>query len=198
MLLGLIGTLLIGLGIWWATSSSSSSSTTSTDTPSQSTTPSSNNSTTTTAAAATTPSNNNSTTTTTTTTDATTTPSNDTPSSVPVTGLVTPVVVSQANGAQLTPKPAPYVEFYADCNYQGASSKLGAGSYNIGQMGIPNDSLSAMKVGPNTSVTVYELDNLQGGYFGIHNTSNQTILQPCLISENWNDKASSIKIESAT
>ena len=78
--------------------------------------------------------------------------------------------------------------FYEDCNYQGASSTLGVGSYNINEIGIRNDSLSSLKIPDGLKVTIYS-DNFEGAKLELFSD------EPCLINKSFNDMASSFVIE---
>jgi len=55
------------------------------------------------------------------------------------------------------------VEVWVDANYQGLSAKLDYRTYwNIIQTGLPNDSISSLKVGAFTKVVLYDDISLQG------------------------------------
>ena len=52
----------------------------------------------------------------------------------------------------------------AGCNFHGQSSgQLQVGDYNIGQMGVPNDSIQSIKIAPGWKVTFYEHADFKGG-----------------------------------
>lgn len=80
--------------------------------------------------------------------------------------------------------------FYEHCDYQGQSWTLGPGEYpNLGKFGIANDSISSIRSPPGLRVTLYEHDNFQGRAAAIVGDI------PCLTNINFNDAASSIKVE---
>ena len=86
------------------------------------------------------------------------------------------------------------VTFYTDCNFQGQKSELKPGKYNINEMGIPNDSLSSVKVPKGIRVTLFEHGDFQGRKLVLEAD------EPCLLNRtveglNFNDQASSIFIE---
>ncbi len=87
--------------------------------------------------------------------------------------------------------------FYVDCNYQGQSSSLGVGRYDLPQMGIPNDSLSSIRIPNGLKVTIFEHGGFQGRSLEL--TSDEA----CLISRNkdglnFNDVTSGIIVERTT
>ena len=84
--------------------------------------------------------------------------------------------------------------FYVHCDYQGESFSLGVGRHDINQMGIPNDSLSSIKIPSGLKVTIFE----HGGFQG--RSLEMTADEPCLSNRtkdglNFNDKTSGIIIE---
>lgn len=80
--------------------------------------------------------------------------------------------------------------FYEHCDYQGQSWTLGPGEYPfVGNFGIANDSISSIRSPPGLRVTLYEHDNFQGRAAAIVGDI------PCLTNINFNDGASSIKVE---
>jgi hypothetical protein len=84
--------------------------------------------------------------------------------------------------------------FFVNCNYQGQSFSLGVGNHDIGQMGIPNDSLSSIRIPSGLKVTIFE----NAGFVG--RRIAMTVDEPCLANRvknglNFNDQTSSIKIE---
>lgn len=83
-------------------------------------------------------------------------------------------------------------EFFVDANYQGTSVQLGAGSYsytNLVSKGVPNDAISSVKVPKGYKVTLYNDDNYSGGA--------KVLFEDASSLGNYNDKASSLKIEKA-
>lgn len=84
--------------------------------------------------------------------------------------------------------------FYTDCDYSGQSSSLGPGRYDLPQMGIPNDSLSSVRVPSGLKVTIFE----HGGFQG--RTLELTSDEACLVNRNkdglnFNDVTSGIVVE---
>ena len=83
---------------------------------------------------------------------------------------------------------------YEHCNYEGQSVSLGPGKYDIGQMGIPNDRLSSIRIPSGLRVTIYENAGFRGRWWSM------TKDEPCLADRNYNglnfnDQASSIIIK---
>ncbi|RRJ67645.1 hypothetical protein EHV15_18345 [Paenibacillus oralis] len=81
--------------------------------------------------------------------------------------------------------------FYVDANYKGNSVSLEAGSYNVADLiakGIPNDSISSVKVPSGYKVTLYEHKDFQGA-------SKVLLADTSYVGDDFNDKTSSIKIE---
>ncbi|THU40581.1 T9SS type A sorting domain-containing protein [Niastella caeni] len=89
----------------------------------------------------------------------------------------------------------PAATFYKDCNYTGYAVTLAVGSYTLSQLisyGILNDDISSLTVQPGYSVTLYWDDNFAGA------TLSKTASDGCLVDDGWNDKVSSIRINSAS
>lgn len=83
--------------------------------------------------------------------------------------------------------------FYEDINYGGWGVSLDLGEYNLSQMqanGIPNDSISSLKVPFGYKVTIYRDDNFQGA-------SRVVTSDTSWIGSENNDWVSSMKIEKA-
>ena len=59
--------------------------------------------------------------------------------------------------------PAPVVTFYDLKGYKGASTKKGVGKYKLNEMGIKNDTISALKVPKGLKVVLYKNNNFKGG-----------------------------------
>lgn len=88
------------------------------------------------------------------------------------------------------PMPVPKrATFYQHCDYQGVSSSLAPGRYDMGSMGIGNDSISSLQVPAGLRVTLYQHSNFQGR--AISFTSDV----PCLVQHGFNDEASSLVVE---
>jgi len=84
---------------------------------------------------------------------------------------------------------------YQDCNYAGYAVALGVGNYTLSQLvslGVKNDDLSSVKVQSGYEVILYEDDNFTGASLVI--TANNS----CLVNNNFNDIASSLKVLAVT
>lgn len=78
---------------------------------------------------------------------------------------------------------------YRDCPFSGPAVALMEGSYNLARLqslGIPNDSLSSVRVTPGYRVTFFWDDNFAGP--SLTKTSDTS----CLAGDNFNDKTSSL------
>ena len=85
----------------------------------------------------------------------------------------------------------PVATFYQDANYGGYAVGLPEGSFTLSQLrsfGIQNDDISSLKVMPGFKVTLYYDDNFGG-------TSGVFTADANYVGNDWNDKASSIRIE---
>ncbi|MEN6464085.1 MAG: beta/gamma crystallin-related protein, partial [Syntrophaceae bacterium] len=81
----------------------------------------------------------------------------------------------------------PAVDIYEYVNYQGMHKQLGIGRYNIGEIGLPNDSLSSLRVGPGLKVNLFENGDFTGSSVSyVHDTSS---------IGSFNNKTSSIVVE---
>lgn len=81
--------------------------------------------------------------------------------------------------------------FYQDINYGGTAVTLAPGNYTLSQLtaaGIPNDSVSSIKVQSGLTVEIYEHDNFEGAKWTF--TSDD----PTLVDNGCNDMMSSVKI----
>jgi hypothetical protein len=86
------------------------------------------------------------------------------------------------------------VVFYGDCDFNGSSSVLGVGRYDMGAMGIANDMISSIKIPSGLSVTLFENAGFSGRSIKFTNDV------PCLVGQvsnglDFNDQTSSIIIE---
>jgi hypothetical protein len=86
------------------------------------------------------------------------------------------------------PPPPLKATFYYDCWFSGPSVQLGRGNYDMNQMGLPNDSISSVRVPAGLTVVLYEHAGFQG------RTVTLTSDNSCLVYNGFNDAASSIKI----
>jgi hypothetical protein len=103
-------------------------------------------------------------------------------------------VAARSVAAQNVPADNAKATFYVHCDYQGQSFSLGPGRHDINQMGIPNDSLSSIKIPSGLKVTIFE----HGGFQG--RSLSMTADEPCLAKRNkdglnFNDQTSGIIIE---
>jgi hypothetical protein len=80
------------------------------------------------------------------------------------------------------------ITLYSECDYSGISSKLGPGKYDINKIGIPNDTISSIKIPNGIKVTLFE-NNFQGRKIILYDD------EPCLTNINFNDITSTIVIE---
>lgn len=83
------------------------------------------------------------------------------------------------------------VEVYTDCNFSGVVARLRPGDYDLAQLqaaGLANDTLSAVRVPPGYKVTLFEHFRFGG------RTATLTNDTGCLLSQQFNDLASSLKI----
>jgi hypothetical protein len=87
------------------------------------------------------------------------------------------------------------VTVYKDCNYAGYAVGLNTGTYTLAQLnalGVLNDDISSLKVSAGYKVTLYKDDNFGGA------TVSFTGDDACLVDNNFNDSASSVKVEKTT
>jgi hypothetical protein len=93
------------------------------------------------------------------------------------------------------PPPTGNAIVYKDCNYTGYAVGLNTGTYTLAQLnalGVLNDDISSLKVSAGYKVTLYENDGFAGA------SLVQTADNSCLVGAGWNDRASSLKVESNT
>lgn len=89
------------------------------------------------------------------------------------------------------------VVLFENCDYKGRYKKFGMG--NIAFVGNDfNDITSSIKIGPYTSVTIYENANFGGKSATWKNDSNAISVVSCLTDNNFNDMLSSLKVTSST
>ena len=115
-----------------------------------------------------------------------------------------PAVANYANaindvfGVTTTPPPPPQnaiARFYQDCPFTGKSIALGEGDYVLSELrsrGMPNDSISSVRVQQGYEVELFFDDNFGGRSIKLTQDDN------CLNDNNFNDFASSIKVRRAT
>jgi hypothetical protein len=80
------------------------------------------------------------------------------------------------------------VTLYTDCAFGGASYLFNQRRYNLGQLRIPNDQLSSLKVPAGLRVVLYE-DVDFGGQVRVINRD-----EPCLVDKTFNDLTSSLEV----
>jgi hypothetical protein len=77
---------------------------------------------------------------------------------------------------------------YEHANFQGISKELLPGSYGIGGFGLPNDTLSSLKVDKGLKVTLYEHGDGTG-------RSKTFTSDAAWVGDDFNDITSNIKVE---
>jgi hypothetical protein len=89
-----------------------------------------------------------------------------------------------------------YVTLYVDCNYSGQVKALAPGAYRwLPDVGFPNDALSAVRVPPGRTITIFEDSNFGGRSLTIKRDEPCFAQnQPWFLNGWWNDKASSVII----
>ena len=112
-----------------------------------------------------------------------------------------PAAVAALDAADGTaPPPASGVAtVYRDCNYGGTATSLPAGDYSLSQLqakGILDNDLSSLQVNAGYQLVLYENDTFTGASLTL--TANTG----CLVSNprgsgNWNDQASSLRVQAA-
>lgn len=89
------------------------------------------------------------------------------------------------------------VVLFEACDFGGKYKKYGMG--NVSYVGNDfNDITSSIKIGPYTSVTIYENSNYGGRQASWKNDSASVSTISCLIANNFNDMLSSLKVTSST
>jgi hypothetical protein len=83
------------------------------------------------------------------------------------------------------------VTLFTGCPFSGASVSLGVGDYNMNQIGLPNDSISSLRVPSGLQLTLYEHNNFEGASVAISSDHS------CLTDNGWNDRASSLRVRTA-
>ncbi|MCI1186753.1 carbohydrate-binding protein [Hymenobacter sp. DH14] len=89
---------------------------------------------------------------------------------------------------------------YRDCNYTGTAVALPVGDYNLAALqarGILNDDVSSLTVNGGYQVVLYENDNFSGGALTV-TASNSCLVNNPLGTGNWNDKTTSLRVQTAT
>ena len=89
---------------------------------------------------------------------------------------------------------------YRDCGYSGTAVSLPVGDYNLAALksrGILNDDISSLTMSSGYQVVLYEHDNFSGGVLTLK-ANNSCLLNNALGADTWNDKVSSIRVQSTT
>ncbi|RAK69328.1 carbohydrate-binding protein [Hymenobacter edaphi] len=89
---------------------------------------------------------------------------------------------------------------YKDCNYAGAAVGLPVGDYNLAALqsrGILNDDISSLTISGGYRVILYENDNFSGASLTL-TASNGCLVGNALGTGNWNDKATSLRVQANT
>jgi hypothetical protein len=89
---------------------------------------------------------------------------------------------------------------YKDCNYTGAAVSLPLGDYTLTALqsrGILNDDISSLQVNGGYQVVLYENDNFTGAALTV-GSSNTCLVNNALGTSNWNDKATSLRVQTAS
>lgn len=84
---------------------------------------------------------------------------------------------------------------YQDCNFGGYAVGLGVGNYTLAQLTakkVRDNDLSSLKVNSGYEVVLYENDNFSGRSIILRGQ------QSCLVDSAFNDKASSLRVRTAT
>ncbi len=101
-------------------------------------------------------------------------------------------VNGQAPDGSVEPPTTDQVTLYQHCAYGGYQVNLGAGRYTAAQLaalGVTNNDVSSLKLGPGYTATLYDGDNFSGTSVTL--SGNDT----CLVSSSFNDRLSSLVIE---
>ncbi|PJJ53131.1 beta-1,3-glucanase family protein [Hymenobacter chitinivorans] len=114
----------------------------------------------------------------------------------------TKVIATFGGFAGSTPPPVSGVAtVYKDCNYTGTAVNLPAGDYTLSALqsrGILNDDISSLKVNTGYEVVLYENDNFAGAALTVGSAGNGCLVNNPLGTGNWNDKATSVRVRTAT
>jgi hypothetical protein len=89
------------------------------------------------------------------------------------------------------------VVLFENCDFGGAYKKYGLGDVTFVGNDF-NDITSSIKIGPFTSLTIYENSSYGGKSLSWKNASNTISVINCLTANNFNDMLSSLKVASST
>jgi hypothetical protein len=101
------------------------------------------------------------------------------------------------SGSAPAPASGGVATVYRDCNYTGTSVGLPVGDYNLAALqsrGVLNDDVSSLTVSGGYQVVLYENDNFTGASLTL-TASNGCLVNNPLGTGNWNDKASSLRVQ---
>ncbi|MDF7812484.1 beta-1,3-glucanase family protein [Hymenobacter sp. YC55] len=90
---------------------------------------------------------------------------------------------------------------YKDCNYTGTAVALPVGNYTLSQLqsrGILDNDISSLRVNSGYQVVLYESDNFTGASLTVGSAGNSCLVNNPLGTGNWNDKATSVRVQTAT
>lgn len=91
------------------------------------------------------------------------------------------------------PPPGP-VTFYEHCDFQGHAVAKGPGRYDIGQMGIGNDSISSIRIPAGRRVRVYQHAGFQGAWKDFTGDVSCLVHHHMGWGRSWNDQISSFEV----
>ncbi|HEX8327886.1 MAG TPA: beta-1,3-glucanase family protein [Hymenobacter sp.] len=104
--------------------------------------------------------------------------------------------------AGAAPPPATGVAtVYKDCNYTGTATALPAGDYTLAQLqarGILDNDISSLRVNSGFEVVLYENNNFSGAALTVGSAGNGCLVNNPLGTGNWNDKATSLRVRTAS
>jgi hypothetical protein len=83
------------------------------------------------------------------------------------------------------------VTLFVSCPFDGTSVSLGPGDYDMNQIGLPNDSISSVRVPSGLQLVLYEHEHFAGASVVITDDAS------CLTERGWNDRASSVRVQAA-
>ncbi|WP_375417134.1 glycosyl hydrolase family 18 protein [uncultured Hymenobacter sp.] len=107
--------------------------------------------------------------------------------------------VVASRGTITPPATSGVATMYRDCNYTGTAVTLPVGDYSLAALqarGILNDDVSSLRVNSGYQVVLYENDNFGGAALTLA-SSNGCLVNNVLGTGNWNDKATSLRVQTA-
>ncbi|OON66037.1 carbohydrate-binding protein [Hymenobacter sp. CRA2] len=103
------------------------------------------------------------------------------------------------SGSAPAPASGGVATVYKDCNYSGTAVGLPVGDYTLGALqsrGVLNDDISSLTINGGYQVVLYENDNFTGSSLTL-TASNGCLVNNVLGTGNWNDKATSMRVQVA-